>query len=84
VYWAAQAVVYAEENNIAMETSNEMPLVYSFGPDLQRMFRDVVHCVGNYGALYHMHMSAILPRGGRNMLNIWEEDGPLRYIPPGF
>ena len=82
VFWAAQAVVYAEENNILMESSNEMPLVDVFGPDFQRMFRDVVNCVGNYDELYQRHISAILPRGGRNMLAVG--DGPLRYIPPGF
>jgi hypothetical protein len=84
VYWAAQAVVYAEEKNIVMETSNEMPLVHAFGPDLQRVFRDVVHCVGNYDELYQRHISAMLARGGRNMLNKREKDGPLLYIPPGF
>ena len=84
VYWTAQSLVYAEEHGITQRQSNEMPLVQSFGPSFERMFRDAVLAVGNYGEVYERHLAGILPRGGRNTLNILEEQGPLRYLPPGF
>jgi len=61
-----------------------MPLVHSFGPDLQRMFRDSVYAVGNYGELYERNLASVLPRSGRNRLRALDEHGHLRYIPPGF
>ena len=88
VYWAAQSLVYAEENGISNADSYEMPLVMCFGPDFQRMFRDVIHYSGQYAEMYERHLAQILPRGGRNMLNLPGEEksstNPLRYIPPGF
>lgn len=84
VYWTAQSLVYAEENNISQSTSHLMPLVHCFGEDLQRMFRDAVHAMGNYKEVYDRNLADILPRGGRNMLNLVEENLPFRYIPPGL
>ena len=82
VYWCAQSLIYAEENDIAQWDSNQMPLVQIFGPQLQRMFRDTVHVVGNYGEIYNRHLSNILVRSGRNRLNKMEDKGPRRYLPP--
>ena len=86
VYWTAQSLVLAEERGIWKETSFQMPLIECFGVDLQRIFRDAVNAVGNYAQVYERHLSDILPRGGRNMLNLVDTQGrgALRYIPPGF
>ena len=83
VYWVAQALVYAEERGIDQRSSNEMPLVKLFGFERQRAFRDAIHAVGNYEEVYSRHLQSILPRGGRNRLNLKEEGrAPLRYLPP--
>ena len=86
VFWIAQSLIYAEEQGIDQWYSNDMPLVFSFGTGLQRMFRDAVFAVGNYADLYNRHLSKILPCGGRNTLTIDDRQsgGPLHYIPPGF
>ena len=86
VYWTAQSIVYAEEKGIFQWLSSQMPLVHFFGEGLKRMFRDAVHAVGNYGEVYERNLASIIPRAGRNRLNVWEFQGrgPLRYLPPGF
>ena len=81
----AQSLVYAEERDIQQAQSFEMPLLHAFGPDYVRIFRDTIHYAGNYGELYERQVASMLPRGGRNRLNLKEEMiSPLRYIPPGF
>lgn len=82
VYWSAQSLIYAEEKRITQRNSSQMPLVRLFGPGLQRMFRDAVLAVGNYGEVYERHLSGILPRSGRNRLNQDEDNGPRQYLPP--
>ena len=85
VYWTAQSVVYAEENDIQQHQSYEMPLVHAFGASYVRIFRDAIHYEGNYGDMYASTVAPILPRQGRNRLNLKEDKiSPLGYIPPGF
>ena len=86
VYWASQSIIYAEEHGIVQRTSSQMPLIYFYGVGFRRMFRDAIAIVGNYDEVYQRHLARILPRGGRNRLNIQEEygKGPMRYLPPGF
>ena len=48
------------------------------------MLRDAVHAMGNYNEVYERNLATIIPRGGRNMLNLVEDNQPLRYIPPGL
>lgn len=85
VYWTAQSLVYAEEHDLEQYQSYEMPLVHAFGPGYVRIFRDTIHYAGNYGDLYASTVAPILPRQGRNRLNLKEDKiSPLVYIPPGF
>lgn len=84
VYWDVQSLVYAEEHQVVQQISNEMPLVHAFGSDFQRMFRNAIHAVGNYEEVYERHLDSILPRQGRNVLNLLEDNSPMRYLPPGF
>lgn len=85
VYWTAQSLVYAEEHGIEQTNSFELPVIYCFGPQLVRMFRDISHALGNYAEVYERHLAGILPRSGRNRLNLLEDQiSPLSYIPPGF
>lgn len=85
VYWAAQSLVYAEEHGIEQTNSFELPVIYCFGPELVRMFRDISHALGNYAQVYERHVAGILPRSGRNRLNLLEDQiSPLSYVPPGF
>lgn len=81
VNWMSLSLVYAEMHGINQVTSNEMPIVTLFGPSLNRVFRDTIHSVGNYGEVYEKDLSAILPRSGRNLL---EETEPTTYLPPWF
>ena len=86
VSWTAQSLIYAEEQGISQSIASELPLVYSFGLDLSSMFVHAVDAVGNYDEVYDRHLSEILPRGGRNELNLRNNNGKgaLRYLPPGF
>ena len=52
VYWVIMATFYAEENGITHDLSNEMPLVGLFGSELERIHRDTIFAVGNYGEIY--------------------------------
>jgi hypothetical protein len=72
-------VVYAEKHGITQIDSNQMPIVTLYGEGLQRMFRDAIYAVGNYGDLYDRNVAPLLPRGGRNQL---EKDIPTYYYPP--
>lgn len=73
VYWASQSIIYAEEQGIEQRTSSQMPLIYFYGVGFRRMFRDAIAMVGNYNEVYQRHLNRILPRGGRNRLNIQVE-----------
>ncbi|CAB9529228.1 extracellular solute-binding protein [Seminavis robusta] len=84
VFWTVMGVVHAEENGIDKATSNLMPEVFSFGDQFNRMFRDSVLAVGNYGELYERNLESLVPRGGRNMLNQSPHQGPQHYALPGF
>jgi hypothetical protein len=85
VYWTAQSIVYAEEHGVVQSASSQLPLIGVFGLTLQRMFRDAVHSIGNYNEVYQRNLAGMLPRAGRNMLNLLAQGkGPLRYLPPGF
>ena len=81
VNWVVMATIYAEENNIVQTTSNEMPLVSLFGPDLERMMRDTILAVGNYGEMYQRVLGQNATRVGRNMLNV-SPYGPQMYPLP--
>lgn len=69
VYWTIMATIYAEENGITQISSNEMPLVGLFGPDLERMHRNTILAVGNYGEMYARVFGKNVSRVGRNLLN---------------
>mmetsp|Transcript_2880 Transcript_2880/g.6193 ORF Transcript_2880/g.6193 Transcript_2880/m.6193 type:complete len:768 (-) Transcript_2880:229-2532(-) len=81
VYWAIMATVFAEENGIIQTTSNEMPLVKLFGPDLERILRDVIIAVGNYGEMYGRVFDQNVTRVGPNLLNVLPF-GPEHYPLP--
>jgi len=81
VNWVVMATIYAEENNIVQTTSNEMPLVSLFGPELDRMMRDTILAVGNYGEMYQRVLGQNATRVGRNMLNV-SPYGPQMYPLP--
>lgn len=78
VYWLVSATFHAEENGIDQGSSNEMPVTNLFGPNLSRMFRDAILAVGNYGEIYNRTLEAIVPRSGRNLLNV-NPVGPQFY-----
>jgi len=77
VFWIVEATFYAEENGITMALSNDMPTVNLFGHDFQRMFRDVILSVGNYGEIYERNVQPFVPRSGLNLL--YDGLGPLHY-----
>ena len=78
VYWVVMATTYAEENGITQMTSNEMPLINLFGVGLERLFRDAILAVGNYGEMYRRVFGQNATRVGRNMLNA-SPFGPQHY-----
>ena len=85
VYWSASATIFAEEEGITSATSNSMPLVYVYGTEFKRMFRNLILFAGSYSEMYEKHMEALFPRSGRNMLNKNRPNpGPQHYILPGF
>ena len=69
VYWVVMATFDAEELGITQATSNQMPLISIFGPDLARVLRDTIIAGGNYGQMYQRVFRQDAPRVGRNMLN---------------
>jgi hypothetical protein len=82
VYWIVSAIFYAEEQDITMETADEMPSVNLFGPLFSNMFRDAISTVGNYGEIYERSAQADVPRGGLNLVNVFLS-GPQHYPLPG-
>jgi hypothetical protein len=81
VYWVTMATIYAEENGITQNTSNEMPLVNLFGTDLQRLLRDAILAVGNYDEMYRQVFGQNATRVGLNKLNA-SPFGPQHYPLP--
>ena len=82
LHWIIMASFFAEENNIVHKTSNEMPLVNLFGPNLERVLRDFVLAVGNYGEMHRRVFGQNVSRVGRNLLNVPPFDpqhNPLRF-----
>eukprot|EP00984_Skeletonema_dohrnii_P029799 scaffold20690_cov155-Skeletonema_dohrnii-CCMP3373.AAC.4 len=78
VYWVTMSTIYAEENGITQNTSNEMPLVNLFGTDLERLLRDAILAVGNYDEMYRRVFGQNATREGLNMLNA-SPFGPQHY-----
>jgi len=81
VYWVTMATIYAEENGITQNTSNEMPLVNLFGTGLERLLRDAILAVGNYDEMYRRVFGQNATRVGLNMLNA-SPFGPQHYPLP--
>jgi len=81
VYWVTMAPIYAEENGITQETSDDMPLVNLFGTDLERLLRDAIHAVGNYDEMYRRTLGQDATRAGLNTLNVFPY-GPQYYPLP--
>ena len=84
VYWVVTAAFYAEDNDIDSMRFNEMPEVFVYGPDLRQMFRSSVLAVGSYSEIYERNLEALIPRGGRNVLNDLRKPRPQQYVIPGF
>ena len=81
VYWVTMATTFAEENGIAQNTSNEMPLVNLFGTGLERLLRDAILAVGNYDEMYRRVFGQNATRVGLNKLNA-SPFGPQHYPLP--
>jgi len=81
VYWVVMSTFYAEEEGISQEESLDMPLVGVLGQDYNRMYRDAIRAVGNYGEIYDRNVNARVQRQGRNELNI-APLGPQHYPLP--
>ena len=84
VYWIVAATIYAEEHGYNQTTSGEMPEVFVYGSDFNRIFRDAIFAVGNYGDLYRRNVEEFIPRAGRNLLNGGKFPGPQHYPMPGL
>lgn len=82
-FWLISALIYAEEKGINQTAFNSMPEVMLYGPTLKRMLRDAVMAVGNYGEMYKRTLESIIPRSGRNELNV-NGQGPQLYPMPGL
>jgi len=87
VYWVVASTFYAEMKKISGEGPKKkkmMPLVYLFGKEYRRMFRDAILAVGNYGEIYARNVNTTIPRGGRNNLNNAISLGPQHFPLPFF
>ena len=75
------AAIYAQENEIQREKSNEMPLVSLFGNDLNWALRDAIAYSGSYDEIYMKNFgSGVLEVDrGRNILN---KGGPILHSFP--
>ena len=73
VRWMTHATFYAEEEGITSESATDMPIVYLFGPEYKQCFRDVLRSIGNYAEIYERNLEPIIPRSGRNFVNIGGE-----------
>lgn len=84
VFWTVSALFYAEAQGIQQHQYNQMPSVSLFGERLERIFKDAILYVGNYGELYQRNVGSVFPRSGRNELNSISNAGPQYYAIPGF
>lgn len=85
VFWIVEAIVYAEANGIHRESSNEMPTVALYGIQFERMFRDAIGTVGNYGDIYVRNVEKFIPRTGLNgLFNMKHPEPLLEYVPGIF
>lgn len=84
VHWTVASTIYAEDNGISQRMSNAMPEINWFGRALSRSFRDAVHAVGSYAAIFERNVLPFYPRSGRNQLNLIGVPGPLHYVLPAF
>jgi hypothetical protein len=83
-YWTVAATIYVEEQGINQTVSNRVPEVLLWGQELNRCFRDPVLTLGSYADIYSRNVESLIPRGGRNELNVYPNLGPQHYIVPGF
>lgn len=83
VFWFVTATIYAEEHGINQTNSNDMPTIHVFGSGLERMAKDAILAVGNYGDMYQQNLQSIIPRSGRNLMNA-NIQGPQHYPMPGL
>jgi hypothetical protein len=83
LHWIIMASIFAEENGIVQKTSNEMPLVNLFGPNLERVLRDAILAVGNYGEMHMRVFGQNVTRVGRNLLNVPPFDPQHNPLPFG-
>ena len=74
--------IYAAENNIWKEKSNEMPLVSIFGSELGWALRDAIAFGGNYRELYAKNFGESAFETERNMIN--SDGSPQHLAPPGL
>ena len=74
--------IYAAENNIEKEKSNEMPLVSIFGSELGWALRDAIAFGGNYRELYAKNFGESAFETERNMIN--SDGSPQHLAPPGL
>lgn len=86
VFWVVSSTIYAEENGIDSESSNNMPEVLYLGPKFKRMLRGAVLAVGSYAEIYERNLQQLVPRQAPNTLNgkppsSW---GPQHYPIQGF
>ena len=84
VYWIVAATIYAEEHGYSTTSANSMPEVWVYGSDHNRIFRDTILVVGNYGDMYSRNVEEFIPRAGRNLLNGGKIPGPQHYPMPGL
>ena len=75
------ATIYALENGIVKERSEEMPLSSIFGDDLGWALRDAVAYSGGYAELYEKNFGSSIAETGRNSLN---NNGPRIHSFPGL
>jgi len=85
VSWIVQAPIYAEQEGIGIGASSiQMPEVFLFGSRMNRMLRDAILTVGNYGEMYEHNLQVHIPRAAPNTLNNNTLPGPQHYEIPGY
>jgi len=70
VFWVVSCTIIAEQEFITQAMSEDMAEVSEFGPQFKDMPRNVIGSVGNYGEIYERNVESIIPRSGRNLLNV--------------
>ena len=69
VNWILQALLNAEEQDVAQSTYLEVAPSNLFGDSFAQAFRDAVKAVGNYGEVYERNLGKLVPRSGLNEIN---------------